>query len=213
MNKKSILLFLLFSPIIVFGQKKDTVFSPLEEFFQKNYDSTVIYYKVDAFQSLPVYYILAKANDTVYYYQYKFNENGYPADHVGPRASGMNYKLYKIYMNYSYKSKPDINTYFSWLKTEKTNGSLWENIQSNNLWNFIDDHNIELIKDEEDHRYEILDGHAYVFRLITKNEVIFLLYDCPEIFNSFKENATRKKIIDLKKSIVDYFNEIKKYTK
>lgn len=213
MNKKSILLFLLFAPIIVFGQQKDTVFNPLEEFFEKNYDSTVIYYMTDAFQSLPVFYILAKANDTVYYYQYKFNENGYPADHVSPRNSGMNYKLYKIYMNYRFKLKPDINTYFSWLKTENTNGSLWENIRSNNLWNFKDDNNIELIKDEEGHKYEILDGSSYVFRLITKKEVISLVYFCPEIYNSFKENATRKKIIDLQKSIIDYFNKIKKYTK
>ena len=69
---------ILFTTLILFfcfnsySQKIDSVSNPLEEYFQKNYDSTIFYYSSQSVG--PFIYIISKKGDKLYNYKYHFEK-------------------------------------------------------------------------------------------------------------------------------------------
>jgi Mg/Co/Ni transporter MgtE len=102
------------------------------------------------------------------------------------------------------ETKPDINSYFSWVDTKLASESIWKDISKYNLWNFIDDSKIDSLVNICD---EITYDNGFeVFKLLTKDKIIELKYDDPygKIKNC-KFNQTRADIIKIKEIIYTFF--------
>jgi hypothetical protein len=101
-------------------------------------------------------------------------------------------------------TKPDINSYFSWVDTKLASESIWKDISKYNLWEFIDDDKIDPVVNNCD---EITYDNGYeVFKLLTKDKIIKLIYDDPygKIKNC-KFNQTRENIIKIQEIISEFF--------
>jgi hypothetical protein len=101
-------------------------------------------------------------------------------------------------------TKPDINSYFSWVDTKLASESIWKDISKYKLWNFIDDSKIDSLVNTCD---EITYDSGYeVFKLLTKDKIIELIYDDPygKIKNC-KFNQTRADIIKIQELISEFF--------
>jgi hypothetical protein len=198
---------LLLSISILFGmigysQKIVSVSNPLEKFFQENYDSTIIYKSYNP-NGNPIY-IIGKKDDTIYYYYYYKLKLEFPSKNIGPYNTLLEFRSrYVDFLRKRRKDNLDIDESFFWVLTENTKKSLWEKIQSENLWNFIDDNSVELKSDF----YDIVDGYASSFTLITKNKVMELSYFVPNTFSRIPKNHIRNRIVDVDGLIVNFYTQ------
>ncbi len=203
MRKIFLLAILVFLGMVGYSQTNDTISSPLEKFFQENYDSTIIHGSYNTYNN-PVF-IMGKKEDTIYYYYYN-NKLEFPSKNIGPYNSKLYDKFISKYIDglrKSRKSKMDINDSFFWVLTETSKNSLWEKIQSENLWIFIDDENEEMKFDFS----TVLDGHNSYFYLITKDKVINLSYFVPDLFPRIPDNHIRNRIVDVDKLIFNFYRQ------
>ena len=134
-----------------YSQTKDSISNPLEKFFHDNFDSTIFYHTFSYFKNNPDFYIVGKKDDTIYYYHYDKHPTQEPSKLSGPFKSGLQMFFVNRFINNRRFSKIypkiDLDDNFFWVNTEVSKGSLWERIQTENLWNFIDDRS-ELLKKE-----------------------------------------------------------------
>lgn len=212
MKKFLILSIFLIFWILGYSQKKDTILNPLEKFFQGNYDSTIFYHSYDVFENKPNFYIIGKKNDTIYYYHYSKIRTQQPTKLVGPFKSGLfhffinrhnnNTRLRKI------QSKIELDDSFYWIHTELSEGSIWEKIQTENIWNFIDDNNPKLITDVFK---DVIDGRGCNFRLITNDNVTSISYWNPDVYPVNTKNHIRNRIVEIEGILSNFYknHEIK----
>ena len=186
-----------------FSQKIISAENPLEETLQNDFDSSILY----SYQNRGHYYnylIISKKDTLVYFYRYasplKSNFN------FGDKAP-YNSNIYSKLVDNQLKfigTKPDINSYFSWVDTKLANESIWKDIAKYNLWNLIDDSKINsLVNICDEITY---DNGVEVFKLLTKDKIVELKYDDPygKIKNC-KFNQTRADIIKIEEIISKFF--------
>jgi len=173
MRKIFLFLILSFFRIDVYSQTIDSISNPLEKVFQTSFDSTISFHTYSAWGDNGEYFFMGKKNDTIYYYRY-FNPIKTLRKNVGPYESILSQSLlsnhYK-YLRSDYYKTISIDDRFFWVFTEISKGSLWENIQNENMWNLVENKNIKQLSQ---------DGSEYEFKLITQNKVIKLYYYSPE---------------------------------
>jgi len=206
---KKLILTLLLGLLLLSGysQKIDSVSNPLEKFFQENYDSTIFYHTYSYFKNNPDFYIVGKKDDTIYYYHYDKHPTQGPTKMIGPFKSGLTKFFVNRFINNNRFSKvyPIINLddNFFWVNTEVLKGSLWEKIQSENIWNLVDDRS-ELLRNEPSP--DILDGGGCSFKLITNNKVISLSYWVPQVYSKDERNHVRNRIVEIGNLLNDYYS-------
>ena len=200
-----------------YSQKIVSVSNPLEEYFQKNYDSTIFLYKSNKIE--PFIYIISKKGNKLYNYRYIYStyEDLGVLDkkfELGP----LNKELKDFFTNRLEKfkkSKPSINQYFTYFDTDSISNikitkeshyykegevnvvysPLWLLLQNFDLWNLSDQSNDDLGKYNLSNT-PTKDNEKDIFKLITKNEVKKLEYkklDRPYI----EKNELRKKISNI----------------
>jgi hypothetical protein len=186
-----------------FSQKIISAENPLEEILQNNYDSSILY----SYSNRGHYYnylIISKKDDIVYFYRYASPlKSSFNFGDKAPYNSNIYSKLVDNQLKFI-GTKPDINSYFSWVDTKLSNESIWKEIVKYNLWEFIDDDKIDPVGYVCD---EITYDNGYeVFKLLTKDKIIKLIYDDPygKIKNC-KFNQTRENIIKIQEIISEFF--------
>ncbi len=190
-----------------YSQTKDSISNPLEKFFHDNFDSTIFYHTFSYFKNNPDFYIVGKKDDTIYYYHYDKHPTQEPSKLSGPFKSGLQMFFVNRFINNRRFSKIypkiDLDDNFFWVNTEVTKGSLWEKIQTENLWNFVDDRS-ELLKNEPS--LDVLDGGGCSFKLITTDKVISLSYWNPDVYPKDNKNHIRNKIVEIGGLLNDYYS-------
>jgi hypothetical protein len=186
-----------------FSQKIISAENPLEEILQKDYDSSILYsYQNPGYDYN--YLIISKKDDIVYFYRYASPlKTLISSGRIAPNNSNIRSKLVDNQLKFI-GTKPDINSYFSWVDTKLASESIWKDISKYNLWNFIDDDKIDPVVNNCD---EITYDNGYeVFKLLTKDKIIKLIYDDPygKIKNC-KFNQTRENIIKIQEIISEFF--------
>ena len=186
-----------------FSQKIISSENPLEEILQNNYDSSILY----SYSNRGYYHnylIISKKDSLVYFYQYasplKSNFN------FGDKAP-YNSNIYSKLVDNQLKfigTKPDINSYFSWVDTKLASESIWRDISKYNLWNFIDDDKIDPVgyvcDTESSHE------RTEIFHLLTKDKIVELKYYNPKGMNKdCKFNQTRDDIVKIEEIISEFF--------
>ena len=186
-----------------FSQKIISAENPLEEILQNNYDSSILY----SYSNRGYYHnylIISKKDSLVYFYNYASPlKSNYNFGDKAPYNSNIYSKLVDNQLKFI-GTKPDINSYFSWVDTKLASESIWKDIAKYNLWNFIDDDKIDPVVNNCD---EITYDNGYeVFKLLTKDKIIKLIYDDPygKIKNC-KFNQTRENIIKIQEIISEFF--------
>jgi len=199
MMKIFLLSILMFLGMVGYSQKIVSVSNPLEEYFQKNYDSTIIYHLNSNTKENKKYYILSRKGDKLYYYL---------CDSVFISDSKNTDKNIDQYV----KSNDKGNNYLHLIPSDTITNkeSLWSEIQKINLWNIIDDKN-DIVREDykkkkftskgqkEIHTliYKSRKDEKHFFKLITNNKIIKLEYNELFISDYVNESITRKKIGDL----------------
>ena len=194
------------------SQIVSSVKGPLDDYFKRNYDSTIIVHYSSGWGDEPNYLFLSKRFDTIYYYHYykpfKINND---FDKVGPKNSHLNEYFQKRFEKntHSYLSPyNDFDVYddsFFWVFTEVSKGSLWEKIQTENLWNFVDSQDEKFRINE----IRVEDGIICEYRLITYDKIIELNYYSPELYPINNQNHIRNRIVVVDKMINDFFSNHK----
>ena len=203
---------------IGYSQKIVSVSNPLEEYFQKNYDSTIFYYSSQSVG--PFIYIISKKGDKLYNYKYHnttFEDVGisYEKDEIGPLDNELR-NVFTSRLEKFKKTKPSINQYFRFFDTDSisnikimkmsSNGKkgrveqiyspLWIILQNFNLWSLKDESNEGLRNSVDSNGFNSKD----IFVLISKGQVKKLEYrklDRP----SDEKNELRKKVSEIKEQI------------
>jgi len=204
----------MFLGMVGYSQKIVSVSNPLEEYFQKNYDSTIFLYRTNMVE--PFIYIISKKGNKLYNYRYIYttyedvglSDNKYV---VGP----LDKELKEVFTNrleIFKKTKPSINQYFTYYNTDSISNlkirkesyygkedevneiysPLWIILQSFDLWSLKDESNEELNKYNNSNVIDSKD----VFVLITKGQVKKLEYrklDRP----SNEKKELRKKVSEI----------------
>jgi hypothetical protein len=202
--KKIILLAIILNiSLNVFSQKIISAENPLEETLQNDFDSSILY----SYQNRGHYYnylIISKKDTLVYFYRYASPlKSSFNFGDKAPYNSNIYSKLVDNQLKFI-GTKPDINSYFSWVDTKLANESIWKDISKYKLWNFIDDDKINSLVNVCD---EITyDNGCEVFKLLTKDKIIELKYDDPygKIKNC-KFNQIREDIIKIEEIISKFF--------
>ncbi len=186
-----------------FSQKIISAENPLEKIIQNDFDSSILY----SYQNRGHYYnylIISKKDTLVYFYRYASPlKSSFKFDDKAPYNSNIYSKLVDNQLKFI-GTKPDINSYFSWVDTKLANESIWKDISKYKLWNFIDDSKIDSLVNICD---EITYDNGFeVFKLLTKDKIIELKYDDPygKIKNC-KFNQTRADIIKIEEIISEFF--------
>ena len=203
---------------IGYSQKIVSVSSPLEEYFQKNYDSTIFYYSSQSVG--PFIYIISKKGDKLYNYKYHnttFEDVGisYEKDEIGPLDNELR-NVFTSRLEKFKKTKPSINQYFRFFNTDSISNikvmkmsyygkkgevdeiysPLWIILQNFNLWSLKDESNEGLRNSVDSNGFNSKD----IFILISKGQVKKLEYrklDRP----SDEKNELRKKVSEIKEQI------------
>lgn len=190
MRKILILSILMCLGIVGYSQKIVSVSNPLEEYFQKNYDSTIFLYKSENIK--PFIYIISKKGDKLYNHTYTYFNSLSLSE-----QSSLDKSFQNILLGNFKKTIPSNNQYLKLFETDSIsnikigkislidNGKkgdvdelyspLWLKLQEFNLWSLMDDNN-------EKHRKShnsISPNEIYkkdIFVLITKNQVRKLEY-------------------------------------
>ena len=217
MRKILILSILMCLGIVGYSQKIVSVSNPLEEYFQKNYDSTIFYYSSHSVG--PFIYIISKRGDKLYNYKYHnttFEDVGisYEKDEIGPLDKELR-KVFTSRLEKFKKTKPSINQYFRFFNTDSISNikfmkmsyygkegevdelwnPLWLVLQNFNLWSLKDESNEELRHSVDSNGVNIKD----IFVLITKGEVKKLEYR--ELNFPNEKDELRKKVSEVISSI------------
>lgn len=216
--RKILLLSILMSfGMVGYSQKIVSVSNPLEEYFQKNYDSTIFYYRSQSVG--PFIYIISKKGDKLYNYKYHnttFEDVGisYEKDEIGPLDKELR-KVFTIRLEKFKKTKPSINQYFRFFNTDSISNikimkmsyygkegevdelwnPLWLVLQNFNLWSLKDESNEELRNSVDSNGVNRKD----IFVLITKGEVKKLEYR--ELNFPNEKDELRKKVSEVISSI------------
>ena len=210
-------LFLMIPILMLFvikgnSQINSSIKGPLDDYFQRNYDSTIIVHYSSAWGDRPDYFFIAKRFDTIYYYHYfkPFNINN-DFDKVGPQNSHLHEYFQKRFEKNSHSFLSGYNEFdvyddsFFWVFTEVSKGSLWEKIQSENIWNFVDSHNEKFRINEID----VEDGPISEYKLITYDKLVALYYKSPELYPINKQNHIRNRIVEIDKLMYGFFSKHK----
>jgi len=216
MKKIVSLSILLFFGIVGYSQKIVSVSNPLEEYFQKNYDSTIFLYQSNNIE--PFIYIMSKKGNKLYNYRYIYSTyedliiNKYE---LGPLDNELK-EVFTNRLEIFKKTKPSINQYFTYYNTDSVSNikirkesyygrkdevneiysPLWVILQNFDLWSLRDESNEELNKYDNSNVNDSKD----VFVLITKGQVKKLKYrelDSP----SKEKDELRKKVSEIKEKI------------
>lgn len=110
--------------------------TPLHEFFQANYDSTIILHSWSDWYSVPNYVIMAKQKDRLYYFTYSSPYQqllGHPFPGNLAQKFGEEETKFK-------NTAPDTNRYFLSKRIRQENLSKhWNELQAYKLWSLKDD--------------------------------------------------------------------------
>ena len=203
MKRIILLAILLNMSLIGFSQKIISAENPLEEILQKDYDSSILYsYQNPGYDYN--YLIISKKDDLVYFYRYASPlKTLISSGRIAPNNSKIRSKLVDNQLKFI-GTKPDINSYFSWVGTKLSNESIWKDIAKYNLWNFIDDSKIDPVgyvcDTESSHE------GSEIYKLLTKDKIIKLNYYNPRGMNKdCKFNQTRADIIKIEEIISKFF--------
>jgi len=213
---------ILFTTLILFfcfnsySQKIDSVSNPLEEYFQKNYDSTIFLYQSNNIE--PFIYIISKKGNKLYNYRYIYSTyedlviNKYE---LGPLDNELK-EVFTNRLEIFKKTKPSINQYFTYYNTDsvsnikirkesyygrKDEGNeiyspLWVILQNFDLWSLRD----ESIDEFNKYNNSNVNDSKDVFVLITKGQVKKLKYRKLDIPSNEKVEL-RKKVSEIKEKI------------
>jgi hypothetical protein len=189
--RKILLLSILMSfGMVGYSQKIVSVSNPLEEYFQKNYDSTIFLYKSNNIK--PLIYIISKKGDKLFNYTYTyFNSLSLSEQRL------LDTSIQNVLVSNFNKTIPSNNQYLELFETDSIsnikfgkislfdNGKkgdvdelyspLWLKLQEFNLWSLMDDNNEKYRKSHN----SISPNEIYkkdIFVLITKNQVRKLEY-------------------------------------
>ncbi len=163
MRKIVLVSILMFLGLVGYSQKIVSVSNPLEEYFQKNYDSTIFYYSSNSVG--PFIYIISKKGHKLFNYKYHnttFEDVGvsYNEYEVGPLDKELR-NIFISRLDKFKKTKPSINQYFRFFDTDSISNiktmkmsyygkegevdeiysPLWIILQNFNLWNLKDESN------------------------------------------------------------------------
>lgn len=214
MKKLILILVMGFLELSGYSQKIVSVSNPLEEYFQRNYDSTIFYYSSQGVG--PFIYIISKKGDKLYNYKYHnntFEDVGisYEKYKIGPLDKELR-NVFTSRLEKFKKTKPSINQYFRFFDTDSisnikimkmsSNGKkgrveqiyspLWIILQNFNLWSLKDESNEGLRNSVDSNGFNSKD----IFVLISKGQVKKLEYrklDRP----SDEKNELRKKVSEI----------------
>ena len=176
--------------MVGYSQKIVSVSNPLEEYFQKNYDSTIFLYKSNNIK--PLIYIISKKGDKLFNYTYTyFNSLSLSEQRL------LDTSIQNVLVSNFNKTIPSNNQYLELFETDSIsnikfgkislfdNGKkgdvdelyspLWLKLQEFNLWSLMDDNNEKYRKSHN----SISPNEIYkkdIFVLITKNQVRKLEY-------------------------------------
>jgi hypothetical protein len=186
------------------SQKIISASNPLEEILQKDFDSTILYSHSKWKSYSPNYLIIAKKDSLVYFYRYSSPlKNNFIGDKV-PYNSDTRLKLITNQLEFV-ETKPDINSYFSWVDTKSSNKSIWKDITKYNIWNLVDGAKLDSL--DTNCETTTFDMGYEIFKLITKDKIIKLQYYDPKGQNEIcKFNQTLDDVIKIEEIIFEYFN-------
>lgn len=116
--------------------------SPLELFFQQDFDTTVIYWlHPSAWQTEQYYFIVARKNNSTYTYAY--TNNAVTAPNLVPRGSSLVDSLIRRHIKF-FNTPPSINEFFSTINLPVAKkDTIWNAIQQSKLWELDDDKILE----------------------------------------------------------------------
>ena len=185
-----------------FSQEIISASNHLEEILQKDFDSTILY----SYSNRGYYHnylIIAKKDSLVYFYRYSSPLKNNFIDNKAPYNSDTRLKLITNQLEFV-ETKPDINSYFSWVGTKLSNESIWKDILKYKIWNLIDDAKIDPVgyvcDTESSHE------GSEIYKLLTKDKIINLNYYNPRGMNKdCKFNQTRADIIKIQELISEFF--------
>jgi hypothetical protein len=215
MMKIFLLSILMFLGMVGYSQKIVSVSNPLEEYFQKNYDSTIFHYSSGSVG--PFIYIISKKGNKLYNYKYHnttFEDVGVSKHEVGPLDKELK-EVFTSRLEKFRKIKPSINQYFTFFNTDSISNiktrkmsyygkegevdeiysPLWIILQNFNLWNLKDEGNEGLRNSIDSNGVNSKD----IFVLITKGQVKKLEYrklNFPD-----EKDELRKKVSEIISSI------------
>ena len=201
--------------MVGYSQKIVSVSNPLEEYFQKNYDSTIFHYSSGSIG--PFIYIISKKGNKLYNYKYHnttFEDVGVSKHEVGPLDKELK-EVFTSRLEKFKKIKPSINQYFTFFNTDSISNikirkmsyygkegevdeiysPLWIILQNFNLWNLKDESNEGLRNSIDSNGVNSND----IFVLITKGQVKKLEYrklNFPD-----EKDELRKKVSEIISSI------------
>ena len=185
-----------------FSQEIISASNPLEEILQKDFDSTILF----SYSNRGYYHnylIIAKKDSLVYFYRYSSPLKNNFIDNKVPYNSDTLLKLITNQLEFV-ETKPDINSYFSWVDTKSSNKSIWKDITKYNIWNLVDGAKLDSL--DTNCETELHMGYE-IFKLITKDKIIQLQYYDPKGQNEIcKFNQTLDDVIKIEEIIFEYFN-------
>jgi hypothetical protein len=190
MRKILLLSILMLIGMVGYSQKIVSVSNPLEEYFQKNYDSTIFLYKSNNIE--PFVYIISKKGDKLFNHTYTYFNSLTLSE-----QSSLDKSFQNVLISNFKKTIPSNNQYLKLFDTDSIsnikigkislidNGKkgdidelyspLWLKLQEFNLWSLMDDNNEKYRKSHN----SISSDEIYKkdkFVLITKNQVRKLEY-------------------------------------
>ena len=175
--------------------------TPLHEFFQANYDSTIIYHSWSNWYSAPNYQIVAKQKDKLYFFTYTSPYK----DLRGRYFPGNLLQKFTEEENKFKTTVPDTNSYFLAKNIlQATLSKNWKELQAANLWKLKDDKNI--VKSSGNCMIE--DGKTSTFHLISKEGVKFLSFYAPDFWEEcLEKNINRQKAIEARDTFQRFAKE------
>jgi len=213
MRKILLLSILMCFGMVGYSQKIVSVSNPLEEYFQKNYDSTIFYYSSNSVG--PFIYIISKKGHKLFNYKYHnttFEDVGvsYNEYEVGPLDKDLK-NIFISRLEKFKKTKPSINQYFRFFDSDSTNNiktmkmsyygkegevdeiysPLWIILQNFNLWSFKDESNDGFRNSVDSNGVNSKD----IFVLISKGQVKRLEYRKLNFPN--EKDELRKKVSEV----------------
>jgi hypothetical protein len=199
--------------MVGYSQKIVSVSNPLEEYFQKNYDSTIFYYSSNSVG--PFIYIISKKGHKLFNYKYHnttFEDVGvsYNEYEVGPLDKELR-NIFISRLEKFKKTKPSINQYFRFFDTDSISNiksmkmsyygkegevdeiysPLWIILQNFNLWSLKDESNEGFRNSVDSNGVNSKD----IFVLISKGQVKRLEYRKLNFPN--EKDELRKKVSEV----------------
>ncbi|UYZ64300.1 hypothetical protein [Hymenobacter weizhouensis] len=169
----------------------------LLQFFQANFDSTIIYHAWSSWYPHPNYYIVAKQGSQSYYFTYKSPYRESKGAHI---PGGLIRKFSSEETAFQH-AKPDTNRYFLPFPIARQQSAVsWQQINSSAIWQAQ-----EIINPKN--TCMIDDASRDTFYLITrKNSRAISYYAAEECEQEDPTNLQRRRVIQTKRAILAVFN-------